>query len=78
MMTFSQAMASAPSVPGLICRNMSARVAKNVTRGSTTIILLPRFMQSMTQCPKKPSAFEFKGLFPQTAMQPGAFHSGLL
>ncbi len=77
MMTFSIAMASAPSVPGLICRNSGAE-PRYVTRGSTTIILLPRFMQSMTQCPKKPSAFEFKGLFPKPQCSQGAFHSGLL
>ena len=42
-------MARAPSVPGRFCRCSSARLASQVTRGSITISLEPRLMQSIIQ-----------------------------
>jgi hypothetical protein len=55
MITLSMPKARAPSVPGRICRWYLARVDIQVLRGSMEMIWLPRFMQSTTQCPKKPS-----------------------
>ena len=47
--TLSMARARALSVPGLICRKRSARVAIQVSRGSMTMILLPGRIKSMNQ-----------------------------
>ena len=70
-------MASAASVPGRSCRNTSDLLASHVRLGSTTMILLPRFMQSVTQWPNRPSELDTTGLFPQMRIMPGTFHCGL-
>ena len=69
--------ASAPSVPGRICRKSSAREASQVRRGSMTMAFVPLFMQSTTQCPYRPSEFETTGLLPQMTMRSGCSHCGL-
>ena len=77
MMMDSHAMAMAVSVPGRTRRCTSARVASQLTRGSTEMSFAPRFMRSMTACPHRPSPLEASGILPHMTITPGTWYAGL-
>ena len=69
-------MASAASVPGRSGKNTAALVPSHVIFGSTEMTLEPRFMQSTTQWPYRPSELEMMGLLPHSTMHSGTFQRG--
>ena len=77
MIIWSQsASASAASVPGRSWNHTSALPASQVSVGSMTMSLLPRFMLSTTQWPSVPSELATTGLLPHTRIYSGASQRG--